>query len=155
MGRFDSTPQRAYVTDHLLEQIRASLTAYSYDKPENTPGGWTDDPSKPTSRYVPYSIIEPLQAVASEGSVGRPATIWTLPYSLTSYGVTGTQAERQSDKLRKLVCEIENEVVLFGSDQWKILRVTCPRIGQVMRNRSGVKPIYEQNDTAQVQISKE
>lgn len=155
MRRSDSTPQRGYLTQYLLDQITAAMTAYSYDKPENSPGGWTDDPTKPTSRYVPYSLIEPLTAIASEGSVGQPASIWTIPYSMSSYGVTGTQTERQSDKLRKLVCEIENTVVTLGSDQWKILRVTCPRIGQVIRNKSGVKPVYEQNDTAQVQISKE
>ena len=155
MRRHDSTPQRSYLTEYLLEQIRLAMPAYAYDKPENTVGGWSDDPAKPTSKYVPYSVVEPLQAVASEGSVGRPASIWTLPYSLSSYGVSGTQVERQSDRLRKLVCEIENVAIQLGSHQWTILRVTCPRIGQVTRNRSGIKPIYEQNDTAQIQISKE
>lgn len=151
----NSTPQRGYLTDFLKTEINKTLLAYVYDKPDNSPGGWTDDPSKPTSKYVPYSVIEPLRVVQSSGAVGDLGLIWSLPYSLTSYGVTGTQVERQSDRLRKLVNEIENVVVSLGSDEWKIMDITCTHIGQVMRNKNGVRTVYEQNDMAQVHISKE
>lgn len=156
MATRNSTPDRSDLTEYILGIADfGSQIVYSYEKPDGSPGGWNDDPQKPGSSYIPYTVINPQVASQPTGSLADSSDTWVLPYSLQSFGVSGTQVERQSDRLRKLVSEMERAVVLLGEDNWKILKVTCPTIGAVVRYKETAKATYAQYDQMLIWISKE
>lgn len=152
----NSTPQRAELTVYLENLLRSSgIAIYAYKKPDDSPGGWNNNPGAPGSQYVPYSVINPLVASEPSGSLGDSGQIWRLPYSLHSYGISGVQTERQSDKLRKLVNEMERVVVVLGGDSWCIMKATTPTVGGIVPIEATAMTTYAQYDQLMIWISKE
>ena len=152
----NSSPKRSYLVEILERFIKdAGYQVYPFDKPDNTVGGWTEDPSKPTARYIPYTIINPTQASSPLGTAEDSGAIWQIPFSFHSYGASGTQTGRQSDRLRKLVNEMTRTTVDLGGESWDILKVLSTSIGAIIPNKMGAKPIYSEYDTIVIWLSKE
>lgn len=154
MRNLSSTPPRAELTQYLITILNPEMIVYAYDKPDNSSGGWNKEPGSPGSSFRPYSVITPLPAGDPQGSLADTGTEWVLSYSISTYGVLGLQTERQSDKIRKLWSETERGPVLLGTETWTVMKARCPRIGGIVTNRSGTKPIFEQNDTGEIHLSK-
>lgn len=151
----NSSPPRSYLTEFLVNVITTGgIICFPYEKPDGSTGGWTNEPGLPGSQYIPYSMLHPLPAGDPQGSLADSGTEWDMSYSLNHYGVSGTQVERQSDKIRKLWSEIPRGSVTLGTEKWNILKARPTRIGGVVPNKSGTKTVFEQNDTVIIHISK-
>jgi hypothetical protein len=118
-------------------------------------GGWTDDPSKPTSQFKQYIVLTPLDSTRLEGSVGDPQSDWQFPYAMVAVGVAHSQVEGQADKARKIVNDIGKPVVSLGDESWKIAAARVNSIGGIDTVRTTDPPEFTQRDVVMVRISKE
>lgn len=118
-------------------------------------GGWNDDPNLPTSKFLPYLVINPMAVADPTGPVGDTSSDFRVPYSMTSTGISRKQVEVYSDKGRKTLSEMERNTVTLGGSGWKIQQVRANSVGGVVRTDNTEPSEFTQSDVVTIWITKE
>jgi hypothetical protein len=117
-------------------------------------GGWDDDPRQIGSTYFPYCVLVPLTSESPEGPISDTTGMWSLPYSITSYGVSAFAVEDQADTARRIVTETKRALIDLGGVSWKVMDAGTNSIGAVDINRSVEPPELSQRDVVMLRITK-
>ena len=150
-----SNPNRRYLTEWLNDRLNTQIISVIVDVPAGEwNGGWSDDPKQLGSYYQPYTVLTPVTAATPEGTIADPGEIWSMPYSLASYGVTARSLEDQADIARRIVSETVRSAVDLGGVSWGIMNVRTDSIGGIEVNRSVEPRVFSQRDMVLVQINK-
>jgi hypothetical protein len=118
-------------------------------------GGWDDDPNLPTSKFLPYLVINPMAVPDPTGTVADSSADFRVPYSVTSLGISRKQCEVYSDRGRKELALLERNTVTLGGGDWKIQQARANSIGGVVRTDNTEPSEFTQSDVVTVWITKE
>lgn len=145
---------RGELTTILVEAVRSDGILVGDGVAPDT-GGWDDDPNVPTSRYLPYLMLNPMAVADPTGPLGDSSTDFRVPYSVMSSGISRKQVEFYSDKGRKVLVELERTVLSLTGGDWKIQQVRANSIGGVTRTDNTEPSEFTQTDVVTVYLSKE
>lgn len=145
---------RGELTTLLIDRLRtAGLLIGDGVAPDA--GGWNDDPNLPTSKFMPYLVVNPMAVADPNGPIGDTSSDFRVPYSVTSTGISRKQAEVYSDKGRKTLAELERNSVMLGGSDWKIQQARANSIGGVVRTDNTEPSEFTQSDVVTIWITKE
>jgi hypothetical protein len=148
----NSSPNRRYLTDWLKLTLSVDLFVDVINAPKE--GGWDNDPRQVGSSYFPYTVLVPLSSESPEGPISDISGMWSLPYSMTSYGVSAFAVEDQADTARRIVLETKRALLDLGGVSWKVMEASINSIGAVDINRSVEPPELSQRDVVMLRITK-
>lgn len=145
---------RGELTTLLVDRLRAAGLLIGDGKAPDE-GGWNDDPNLPTSKFMPYLVINPMAVADPTGPVGDTTTDFRVPYSVTGTGISRKQVEVYADKGRKTLALMERNTVTLGGSGWKIQQVRANSIGGVVRTDNTEPSEFTQSDVVTIWITKE
>lgn len=150
-----SSPNRRYLTEWLDARLNTEIISVIVDTPAGDwDGGWSDDPKQVGSFYQPYTVLVPLTAGDSEGSLSDFGSGWSLPFALTSYAVSARSLEDQTDTARRIVSETVREQVDLGGTVWGVMDVRTNSIGGIDINRNVEPSELNQRDVVTIRINR-
>lgn len=123
------------------------------ESPRGGVAGWQGDPNEPGTTFTPYSVITPMTANAGSGPFDSTQSDVSLPYAVTSYGVSVMQCEDQADLVRAALMRLGSSRVTVA--QWpdstemygrRIQTVIVQSYGQVQRAGQTEPAYYGQTD---------
>lgn len=123
------------------------------EAPRGGVAGWQGDPNEPGTTFIPYSVLTPMTASAGTGPFSDSQSDVSLPYALTSYGVTVAQTEDQADLMRAALIRLG--MGRIAVPQWpestetygrRIQTVIVQSYGQVQRAGQTDPAYYGQTD---------
>jgi len=145
---------RGALTTLLVDAVRADGIMVG-DGVAPDEGGWNDDPNVPTSKYIPYLMLNPMPVADPTGPLGDSAADFRVPYSVMASGISRKQTEFYADKGRKVLVELERTVVTLNGGDWKIQQVRANSIGGMVRTDNTEPSEFTQTDVVTVYLSKE
>jgi hypothetical protein len=107
------------------------------------------------AKFRPFSVLVPgMATLQAQQSFGLDENDWRCTYTVSSYGVSVTQAEQIADDVRNVIEAMTGaSVTLEGSYSVQQVRVSV--IGAVQVVNSAEPPYYFQTDTYEVWVTKE
>lgn len=147
-----SALERAVVSDWLVETCEEVGLTGKVVAPEG--GGWRSDPAQVDAKFVPYSVVAPNTATAINPSFDDPSQDWSVPYTITSYGVDVNQVEDQADSIRKLLLAIKKEELVMSESTWKVTTIRCSSMGGVGYTTAVDPTAFSQTDTFILTLSR-
>lgn len=145
---------RSYLTDWVLAYLTDQGVLVGDGEAPDT-GGWDASPQDPASTYHSYVVLAPGTVGDGSGPLGDTQADFMVPYSLTSYGLNRSMAEKTSEEARKVAVAAPRTMVLLGDSQWAIQQVRASSVGGVVRNDNAETAKYSEIDIVSFYMSKE
>lgn len=119
-------------------------------------GGWKGgQPNADGSNFVAYSVLYPVAASYTTGSVRDPQADVHLPYTVGSFGVIPDQAEWMADAARAALAGLVKTTAPLGTATYKIQKVDLELIGALNRYDATDPPFWGQTDQINFWLAKE
>lgn len=144
---------RGPLTDALLAALTAHLDKPVGDAAQPAAAGWGSEPNAPGSVFTPYTVLTPMAASRSAGSLGLPQGEYQLPYAISAYGVRRNQVEWMADAARVALAALRGTVLTLGAEDWKVQQVWTALIDRPVPNYSTDPPVWAQHDQVSVWLS--
>jgi hypothetical protein len=145
--------QRQAVSKTVVDAAKDSGRLIGYGEAPRGGAGWQGDPNKAGSNFVPYSVVTPMSAGVGSGPLSQTQSDITLPYAITSYGVSPEQCEDQADVVRAAMLRLggsKTSVPMWSGTPSeygrRIQTVVIQSYGQVQRAGNTEPPYYGQTD---------
>lgn len=154
MRRFPSFLPRSDLTDWILDYMRGqNLVVGDGEAPAQ--GGWTGPMQDPSSDFIQYVVLSPGTVGDPTGPLADTQADFVVPYSITSYGLNRSMAEKTSEAARQVAVDAPRTMVLLGNSSWVIQQVRASSIGGVVRNDNAESAKYSEIDIVSFYMSKE
>jgi hypothetical protein len=149
-------PDHGALTDLFLESLQTGLGTGPADPLVGDAlapagGGWLD--GQPGD-----GVFRPYVVLASGGAAVRgPALssydplIWTVGFSLRSFGGSRSQCDRMAHRARGVISEVAGS--LFGDPAWSVISVEWQGLGPVVRVDAVSPPFWQVFDTVSLVVS--
>ena len=117
--------------------------------------GWDGQSSREASRFKPYGVVNPGASGSNTGPISGNLQDWTLPYMVSTFGITPEQTEFIADELRFQFITLKNTILKLGASNYKVQQVKVESIGAIQRVDATDPAYYGQTDSFSVWLSKE
>jgi len=118
--------------------------------------GWdTTSTGTAGAKFRPFSVVVPgLATLQPQQSFGLDENDWRCTYTVSSYGVSASQAEKIADDVRTVIEDMTGtDITLEGTYSVQQIRVTA--VGAVQVSNAAEPPYYFQTDSYEVWVTKE
>jgi hypothetical protein len=141
--------ERRLITEHVRGVLEDALKPHPVgvaDLPDKA--GWLGQPRGDGSNFRPYAVITPMTSSESTGTLGFSQSEWRLPFAVTSYGVSATQAEWMADEARIAMSSLQETDLETSSkpsaalEQMHVQQVMLNSIGTLTKASDAIQPSF-------------
>jgi hypothetical protein len=149
-------PDHGALTDAFLTSLQTGLGSSSTDPLVGdalapAAGGWLEG-QPGDGVFRPYVVLASGgAAVRGPGLASYDPLIWTVSFSLRSFGGSRSQTDRMAHRARGVTSQIAGAT--FGSPAWSVISVEWQGLGPVVRVDAVNPPYWQIFDTVSLVVS--
>ena len=116
--------------------------------------GPSGTPGEPGYKFTPYSIVTPMSAGEGYGPISDTDSIFSFPYSVSSFGTTREQTEWIADMARNSFSSLRRQSFDGADGTYTIMKCRLTMIGGIQKSGQTAPHVFGQTDTVTVFLSK-